>query len=88
MISNSLLRECLSNVPELTRAEFNLTFTIAERIDYLLKKRGISQKELAMKMGKRESEVSRWLTGRHNLTIKTIARISAVLGEPVISIPQ
>ena len=75
-------------MPELARAEFNLSFAIAERIDYLLKKKRMSQKDLAKKMGKQESEISRWLTGRHNLTTKTIARISTVLGENVISIPQ
>ena len=87
MITNSLLRDCLSEVPEETRTEFNLSFAISERIDYLLKKKGMSQKDLALKMGKRESEVSRWLTGRHNLTTKTIARISTVLEENIISIP-
>ena len=88
MITNSLLQDCLSQIPESAKVEFNLKFAIAERIDSILKKKGMSQKDLALKMGKRESEVSRWLTGRHNLTTKTIARISYILGESIIIIPN
>lgn len=88
MTTNPLFRECLAQVSDETRAEFDLSFEIADRIDAMLKKRGITQKELAVKMGKRESEISKWLTGRHNFTTKTLAGISVALGEPVISIPR
>lgn len=37
-------------------------------------------------VGKKESEVSKWLTGTHNFTLKTIAKISAVLGEPIVEV--
>ena len=87
-ITNPLFRECLAQVSEKTRAEFNLSFEIADRIDAILKKKGLSQKELAAKMGKRESEISRWLTGRHNFTTNTLADISLALGEPVVCVPN
>ena len=87
-ITNPLFRECLAQVSEKTRAEFNLSFEIADRIDAILKEKGLSQKELAAKMGKRESEISRWLTGRHNFTTNTLADISLALGEPVICVPN
>lgn len=87
-ITNPLFRECLAQVSEKTRAEFNLSFEIADRIDAILKKKGLSQKELAVKMGKRESEISRWLTGRHNFTTNTLADISLALGEPVVCVPN
>ena len=87
-ITNPLFRECLAQVTEKTRAEFNLSFEIADRIDAILKKKGLSQKELAAKMGKRESEISRWLTGRHNFTTNTLADISLALGEPVVCVPK
>lgn len=87
LMTNPLFRECLAKVSDETRAEFNLSFEIAERIDSLLKKKGITQKELAVMMGKRESEISKWLTGRHNFTTKTLASISLALGEPIISVP-
>ena len=87
-ITNPLFRECLAQVSEKTRAEFNLSFEIADRIDAILKKKGLLQKELAAKMGKRESEISRWLTGRHNFTTNILADISLALGEPVVCVPN
>ena len=88
MKTNPLFRDCLSKVTDKARAEFNLSFEIAERIDSILKRKGMTQKELATKMGKRESEISKWLTGRHNFTTNTISRISSVLGEPIILIAR
>ena len=87
-VTNPLFRECLAQVSEKTRAECNLSFEIADCIDTILKKKGLTQKELARKMGKRESEVSRWLTGRHNFTTNTLADISLALGEPIVIVPH
>ena len=87
-VTNPLFRECLAQVSKKTRAEFNLSFEIADRLDAILKEKGLTQKELAKRMGKRESEVSRWLTGRHNFTTNTLADISLALGEPIVIIPH
>ena len=88
MKTNPLFRDCLSKVSDQTRAQFNLSFEIADRIDAILKRKGMTQKDLANKMGKRESEISKWLTGRHNFTTNTISGISMALGEPIILIPR
>ncbi len=87
MITNKLFRECLDQVPETTKAEFDLSFAIADRIDFLLKKKGMTQRMLAKQLGKNESEISKWLTGRHNFTTNTLARLSLALGEEVVSVP-
>jgi ribosome-binding protein aMBF1 (putative translation factor) len=84
MIQNALFHQCLAAVPKEHKAEFELSFSIAERISDILKDKGLTQKEFASLLGKRESEVSKWLTGRHNFTIQTIARIEYVLGSKVI----
>ena len=47
---------------------------------------GMSQKDFARMVGKTETEVSRWLGGTHNFTLKTIAKISSVLGCNLISV--
>ena len=39
-------------------------------------------------MGKTETEVSRWLSGTHNLTLATLCKISVALGQDVITIPK
>ena len=49
-----------------------------------MQRQGLSQKELADLLGKRESEISRWLSGLHNFTLKTITKLEAVLGEDLV----
>ena len=88
MIQNPLLRECLAAIPEEQKAEFELSFGIAERIIEILKKYNLTQKDLARKLHKRESEISKWLTGRHNFTIQTIAKVETALGCKLINIAQ
>lgn len=67
--------------------EKNLAIT--EKVAVLLKKRGISQKQFAKMLGKSPSEVSKWLTGMHNLTLKSIIKMEDVLDINLIHIePQ
>lgn len=61
-----------------------MSFQIADRIDALLKQKGISQKELAKLTQTSEAAVSRWLSDTHNFTLSTLAKISAVLGQNII----
>jgi hypothetical protein len=37
-------------------------------------------------VGKTEPEVCRWLSGRHNFTIRTLAKISIALETDIVSI--
>jgi len=71
-------------IPEETKIQIELSVAIANRIYSILEQRGMSQKEFALLMGKTETEVSRWLSGTHNLTISTISKITAALGEELI----
>lgn len=57
---------------------------IATNILSVLEKQGKSQKDLADALNKKESEISRWLQGTHNFTIKTISKIETVLGESIL----
>jgi transcriptional regulator with XRE-family HTH domain len=61
---------------------------ISEQVEALRKERGWSQKELAQRLGKTESEVSRLLSGLHNLTLKSIAKMEAELGSDIIVTPM
>jgi transcriptional regulator with XRE-family HTH domain len=62
----------------------NMSVEISDRIEEILKAKGITQREFADLLGKSESEVSKWMSGMHNFTLKSIARIETVLGEKVI----
>lgn len=86
MVTNELFRQGLSAIPQEQRAEFDLSYSIAERLDAILKEKSITQHELARRLGKRDSEVSKWLTGRHNFTTNTIARIETAIGEKLIHV--
>jgi len=59
---------------------------IAQRVQTILAVQGKTQKELAQAMGKTESEISKWLSGTHNLTLKSIAKLQTVLKAPIISV--
>lgn len=65
--------------------QVDLCVAIANRVYGLLEERGMSQRDLARALGKTETEVSRWLSGTHNLTIATIAKMAAVLGDDIIT---
>ncbi len=70
------------------KEEVSLNIDIVNRIHDLLKEKNMTQRQLASLLGKKESEVSRWLTGSHGFTISTIAKISAVLEESIIEVPK
>ena len=48
----------------------------------------MSQRDLAQRLGKSEAEVSRMLSGLHNLTLKTLTRLEVALGEDIFTTPQ
>ncbi|HZH71456.1 MAG TPA: helix-turn-helix transcriptional regulator [Mariniphaga sp.] len=60
---------------------------ISEQVDVLRKEKGWSQKELAKNLGKTESEISRMLSGLHNITLKSVAKLEAVLDADIITTP-
>ena len=84
MKTSDLFKQEVAKVPIDVKLELDLSFAIADKIDAILKRKRMSQKEFAKRMNKTEAEVSRWLSGTHNFTIKTIAKITSVLGEDII----
>lgn len=74
--------------PEEVRIFVRQYTDIVLRIHELLEKKGITQKELAERMNKNPSEINKWLKGNHNLTLKTIAKLQAELGEPIIFVKK
>jgi len=49
---------------------------VAMQIKDAMNARGMTRKQLAQKMGKTPSEVTRWLSGKHNFTIDLLEAIS------------
>ena len=65
-----------------------ITEGIASRIDAIMKEKGISKKDLAILTHRRPSDVTRWLSGGHNFTCRTIALIEQALGTSLIMITK
>lgn len=86
MKRDPLFEECLASVPAEIKEEVSLNIDIANRIADILREKKMTQREFAALMGKRESEISRWLTGSHGFTTTTLAKIAAVLGEPIVEV--
>ncbi|MGN0200381.1 MAG: helix-turn-helix domain-containing protein [Candidatus Cryptobacteroides sp.] len=78
--------EKVSSVSPEIQTEIQLSADIIARIDSILKEKNMSQRDLARKLGKSEAVVSRWTTGFPNFTLRSIAELSAALGEQLIKV--
>jgi len=57
---------------------------ITDKVHTALEAKGWSKGQFAEAMGKSPSEVSKWLSGMHNLTLKSIIKMEAALGIDLI----
>lgn len=73
------LQQDAEQIPDAERRLHRRLDDIAARMIALMERRGLNQKELAARVGKKESYVSRVLGGGVNLTQKTIAEFEAAL---------
>jgi len=84
---SKVIERILSRIPSYKKRMMSISFDIAAQIyEYMKKDGGITQKEFAKKMSKKESEISKWLSGGHNFTIETIAKIEEVFNEKIVYI--
>ena len=84
---NNIISDWLekNSSPEIDKlVEMNLA--IANKIHEMLIERGLKPADLARMLEKKPSEISKWLTGTHTFTTKTIAKIGTVLGDDIIHI--
>jgi ribosome-binding protein aMBF1 (putative translation factor) len=79
-------REVIKETPKDERLQMEWSFSLSDAIDTALQKQGITKKELAERTGTSCAAVSRWLSGGHNFTLSTLARIQSVLDVQLISI--
>ena len=86
MKTNQIMDEIRSTISPETKMQMELSVAIANRIYDILEEKGMTQKEFARLMGKTETEVSRWLSGTHNMTLATLCKISIALGENILSV--
>lgn len=88
MKTNKLLDEIRQTMTPEMKRQMDLSVQIANRIYEIMKDKGLSQKDLAHLFGKTETEVSRWLSGTHNMTMATLAKISSALGTDIVRVTK
>ena len=84
MIQNKQLHGQLSKVSPSVKIEMEWSADIVDRIDFLLKKKGMTHRDLAKAIGCNETQIIRWTKGFPNYTLSSLAKISEALGEPLI----
>jgi transcriptional regulator with XRE-family HTH domain len=87
-MSKTLLQRDFEQIPKEKRQYFRKLNEIGDQIESMLMAKKLNQRELAKKIGVKESYISRILTGDQNLTIKTIAKIEAALDTVVLVTPM
>lgn len=86
MKHNPVLQRQIAGLSPESVALSKLSFDVADRIAEILKQKKMSQRDLAVGMNKTEAEVSKWLGGTQNFTLKTLVAISVYLQEPILSV--
>lgn len=88
MKKNAILESIRQETPAYIKREIDLSFYIVDRISEILQLKGMTQKDLADLLGKKESEISKWMTGTHNFTIRSIAKIERALNVSIFDIEK
>ncbi|MEM8525089.1 MAG: helix-turn-helix transcriptional regulator [Bacteroidota bacterium] len=74
-------------ISPVSRAFAKKSLDIIDQVHYLLDERNMTQKDLAKRLEKSESEISKWLSGGHNITLKTIIKLELALGAEILQTP-
>lgn len=88
MKRNPYMEKCLKNITPEAKAEIDFSVKVSKRILDIMEERGLTQRDLAGLLGKSETEISRWLCGFHNFTLRTICKIETKLGVKIIEVSE
>ena len=86
MNPTKMFQDALKEIPEDVKKEVDWSFAITDKIEKNLNELNLTHKEWAARIGKTEAEVSRWVSGTHNFTLRTLSKISVALGEDLIKV--
>ena len=84
MKRNELFHRQLDQVSPAVKMEMDWTVAIIDRVDAIIKRDGLTQRELAKRIGCNETQITRWTKGFPNYTLSSLAKLSVALGEPLI----
>ena len=78
-INLSFLEELRNETSPQMSQQISKRMKLAAQIDDILMSKGLTNQEFAFMMGKKPSEITRWLSGTHNFTTETLWEIERVL---------
>lgn len=73
------LKRIAERIPKELSEQNDRRMGLAVKIAEALRSRGLTKQEFAFMMGKKPSEVTRWLSGTHNFTTETLWQMERVL---------
>lgn len=79
IFEGNILQNIIDEVKDIEKIQLETKFNVANALDSLLKNKGISKSEFAAKLGKSPSEISKWMSGKHNFTLDTLLEIAHAL---------
>jgi transcriptional regulator with XRE-family HTH domain len=80
-----ILRRIEARIPKELSEQIDRRMGLAVKISDTLRARGLTNQEFAFMMGKKPSEVSRWLSGTHNFTTETLWQMERVLNVQLLT---
>lgn len=87
-MGSKIARRLLGETPLETRIFVRMYGDVVVRVHQLLREKGWTQQDLAKKLKKTPSEISKWLRGDHNFTMRSLAKLEAELGASIIYVPK
>ncbi len=87
-MASEIFKKLLDAVPAETKAEVRLSMIIALRIADLMQQKNLTKSELAKQLGKDPAEITRWLSGMHTFTTKTLGKLELFFGKPILVAPN
>ena len=77
------LSELLAEITPLEMEKTKVKMQISARIEELMEQKGWNKSELAEKVGKHPSEITKWMSGTQNFTMEVLTEIAFTLGVDV-----
>ncbi len=87
-MASEIFQKLLNNVPSETKAEIRLSMSIAVRISDLMQEKNLTKSEFARQISKDPAEITRWLSGMHTFTTKTLGKLELFFGQPILIVPN
>lgn len=78
--------QIVASIPAEVHKEVDMQLKVSTRIYDLMTAKGLSKAEFARSIGKRPCEITKWLSGQHNFTLKTLALLSSFFGVDIVRI--